>query len=43
MSLRIAGDAGPQASGRVPVPGEMSMTHEADRRDQPVITRLVFS
>jgi hypothetical protein len=30
MPQRVAGHARPQASARVPVPGEVSVTHEAD-------------
>lgn len=44
MPLRVAGHAGPQASARAPVPGEVGVTHgRPTRRDQPGITKLVFS
>ena len=38
----VAGHAGPQASGRTSVPGEVGVAHWTRPRNQPAISLLVF-
>ena len=38
----VAGNAGPQVSDRIPMPGEVGVAHGTRFRNQPAISRLVF-